>query len=161
MFEYVLDHSHQFFSDQFAGSIGSKISRMADATLSIITIFLSIFWPVLVAFCISIAILYRAKPLFGFLLLGWCILHFSITLLFVRKTGIKSSLHSESVTLLNGKIIDAISNIANIRLFSRKKYEMQYLSNYQNDEVKCSSNLIYYNSIMKLVLAGLRLVSLR
>jgi ATP-binding cassette subfamily B protein len=154
MFEYSLSHSHQFFSDQFAGTVGSKISRMSDAILSVLTIFSTIFFPVVLAFCINIGILYQAKPLFAYIMLGWFVLHVSITYFFTKKCAQKSAIHSAAVTQLNGKIVDAFSNIANVRLFARKRYETRYLSTYQQEEVKKSYGLLHYNAIMKLFLGA-------
>lgn len=155
MFEYSLSHSHQFFSDQFAGSIGSKISRMSDAILSVLTIFFTIFFPVVLAFCINIVLLYQAKPLFSYIMAGWFALHLSITYFFTKKCALKSAIHSATVTKLNGKIVDAFSNIANIRLFARKRYETHYLLAYQNEEIKKSYDLLHYNAIMKVFLGAL------
>ena len=155
MFEYSLSHSHQFFSDQFAGSISSKISRMSDATLSVLTIFFTIFFPVVLAFCINIVILYQAKPLFSYIMAGWFFLHLVITYFFTKKCAFKSAIHSKTVTKLNGKLVDAFSNIANIRLFARKPYETRYLSTYQNEEIKTSYDLLHYNAIMKVFLGAL------
>lgn len=154
MFEYSLSHSHQFFSDQFSGSVASKISRMGDAILSVLTIFATIFFPVIFAFCINIFLLYQAKPLFAYIMMGWFSLHVLITYAFTKKCALKSSIHSAAVTQLNGKIVDAFSNVANIRLFARKRHEMHYLSTYQNEEVKKSQNLLHYNAIMKLFLGA-------
>ncbi len=154
MFEYSLSHSQQFFSDQFSGSVASKISRMSDAILSVLTIFATIFFPVIFAFCLNIFLLYQAKPLFAYIMMGWFSLHVLITYLFTKKCALKSSIHSAAVTQLNGKIVDAFSNIANIRLFARKRHEMHYLSTYQNEEVKKSQHLLHYNAVMKLFLGA-------
>ncbi|HXH54494.1 MAG TPA: ABC transporter ATP-binding protein [Gammaproteobacteria bacterium] len=155
MFEYSLSHSHQFFSDQFSGSISSKISRMSDSILNVLTIFFTIFFPVVLAFCINIVFLYQAKPLFSYIMAGWFALHLLITYFFTKKCALKSAIHSATVTKLNGKLVDAFSNIANIRLFARKRYETRYLSTYQNEEIKTSYDLLHYNAIMKLFLGAL------
>lgn len=152
LFDYAQQHSHQYFSDNFAGSIASKISRMTDAIMNVVNIILTIFIPILLAFVISVSILYQAKPVFGIILGVWFLIHLSITYFFTRRCALYSSQHSESVTALNGKIVDAFSNIMNIRLFSRHRFEMQYLSRFQSEEIKRSQRLLTYNAIMKLCL---------
>lgn len=149
MFEYVMDHSHQYFSDNFAGSIASRISRMTDALINIIIICLTIFTPVFFAFVISIFILYQAKPLFGIIMGVWFIIHITITILFTQKCAQYSSHHSDAITTLNGKIVDALSNIINVRLFSHKRFEMHYLSRFQNEEIKRAYRMMRYNALMK------------
>ncbi len=152
LFRYSQQHSYQFFSDNFAGSIASKISRMPDAIEKILMISLTIIFPVIMGFMISVTILYRAKPLFGCIMGGWFLLHLLITLLFTRQCSRYSADHSASLTLLNGKIVDALTNIANIRLFSHNRYERRYLSQYQDKEVKLAQRLFRYNAVMKLFL---------
>ncbi len=149
LFEYATLHSHQFFSDNFAGSIGSKISRMSDAIANVIIVLLTIFFPVVFAFFISTFILFQSKPLFAYIMFGWFILHLSITYFFTRRCALYSSNHSAAVTTLNGKIIDAFSNIMNVRLFSHRRHEMRYLSHYQSEEIKRAYRLLHYNAVMK------------
>lgn len=152
MFEYSERHSHQFFSDNFAGSIASRISRMTEAALNIINIYLTIFIPVFVAFLISIVILYKAKPIFGLIMAGWFLIHLTITYVFTRRCADYSAEHSNAITTLNGKIVDAFSNIANIRLFSQQRFEMKYLARYQNEEIRRAIKLFKFNAFMKLCL---------
>ena len=152
MFDYALSHSHQFFANQFAGTMGSKISRIADSMINIITVVISIFFPVILAFCINIVILFQTKPLFAFIMGGWFTLHIATTYYFTKQCAIKSSYHSEAVTTLNGKIVDAFANIANIRFFARKNFEMHYFSRFQAEELKRAYNLLNYSAVMKLIL---------
>jgi ATP-binding cassette subfamily B protein len=155
---YSLGHSHRYFSDQFAGTIGSRISRMPEAMTQIIVITLTIFIPVVLAFCINSIILYRAKPIFGIISFAWFLIHFWLTFLFTRKCGVYSEKHSEALTALNGKIVDTIGNIMNVRLFSRKPYEMRYNGKFQTIEAKKNYQLLQYNALMQLCLGILSLV---
>lgn len=152
LFEYTLQHSHQYFSDHLAGSLSSRISRMSDAMSSIVTIFLTIFLPVVIAFLISITLLYQAKPLFAYCMMIWVSLHFGITLYFTQNCSKLSSKHSKSLNALNGKIVDALANIATVRLFARSPFEKTYYSRFQKEEVSKSYDLFYYNALMKLCL---------
>jgi len=152
MFEYTLQHSYQFFSDRLAGSLSSRISRMADAMSSIVTIFLTIFMPVIFAFLISIGILYQAKPLFAYIMIIWVSLHFGIAFYFTQNCGKLSAIHSDSLTALNGKIVDSLANIGIVRLFAQRSFEKSYYLRFQKDEIAKSYNLFHYNALMKLCL---------
>lgn len=158
MFDYVLHHSHQYFSDNFAGTIASKISRMTDALFSIVTIFLTIFFPVTLGFLITSFILFQAKPFFGLLMLAWFLIHILLSYLFTRHCARYSGAHSEAITTLNGKIVDALTNIQNIRLFSNNFYEKRYFLRYQNQEIKKNKELLIFNSYMKLSLGLISLI---
>lgn len=154
MFNYTIEHSYQYFSNQLAGSIGSKISRLADAMNNILTIFLTVMLPVFIAFFISINILFQAKPLFAYIMLIWFLTHVGIALLFSQKCSRLSADHSRSLNILNGKIVDIFSNIATVRLFSRNLFERKYFSKFQRNEIETAYNLAHYTAIMKLFLGS-------
>lgn len=156
--EYTLGHSHHYFADQFAGTIASRISRMPEAMTQIIIISFTIFFPVVLAFCINAIILYRAKPIFGIISFSWFLLHFLLSYLFTRKCGMYSEKHSESLTALNGKIVDTISNIMTVRLFSHKPYEMRYNAKFQTQEIQKHYELLQYNALMQLCLGILSIL---
>lgn len=152
MLEYSSHHSHQYFTDNFAGSIASKMSRMADASLNIIIISMTIFFPIITAFCISSFILYQAKPIFGLIMFSFLCLHLTVTFVFTKRCAHYSSLHSADMTTLNGKIVDILSNVVNVRLFSRQSYEIGYFQLFQTAEMKSANKLFVYNAKMKIVL---------
>lgn len=156
--DYTLGHSHRYFSDQFAGTIGSRISRMPEAMTQIIILTFTIFFPVILAFCINAIILYRAKPIFGIISFSWFLLHFSLSYLFTRKCGVYSEKHSEALTALNGKILDTISNIMTVRLFSHKPFEMRYNTKFQAKEIQKHYQLLHYNALMQLCLGIISIV---
>jgi ATP-binding cassette subfamily B protein len=156
--EYSLGHSHRYFSDQFAGTIGSRISRMPEAMTQIIITSVTIFFPIILAFFINAIILYRAKPIFGIISIVWFLLHMLLSYLFTRKCAVYSEVHSESLTKLNGKIVDTITNIMNVRLFSHKKFEMQYNHRFQSDEIKKNTQFLRYNAWMQLCLGTISII---
>lgn len=153
--QYTLGHSHRYFSEQFSGTIASRISRIPEAMTQVIVISVTIFFPIIIAFIINAGILYRAKPIFGIMSIAWFILHSILSYLFTRKCGDYSEEHSESLTKLNGKIVDAIGNIINVRLFSHKSYEMRYNAKFQGEEQQKNYQLLHYNALMQLCLGSI------
>jgi len=156
--EYTLGHSHRYFSDQFAGTIGSRISRMPEAMLNIITLMFTIFFNVIIAFTINSVILYRAKPLFGIISFSWFILHFSLSYYFTQRCSIYSERHSQALTSLNGKIVDTITNIFSVKMFSHQRYEMKYNHRYQKIEADKNCELLFINAVMQFWLGIISLV---
>ncbi len=154
MIEYTLLHSHQFFSDEFSGTISSKIFRISDAMLNVVTIVLGIFYPVILAFCINIIILFQAKPMFSYIMAGWFGLHMLITYIFTRQCLKKSLVHSGAFSDLSGNMMDVIYNVANVRFFARRKYEMAYIAQFQNVERQKHYELLHHNAIMKMFLGA-------
>ena len=127
MFAYLNKHSHQFFQDNFAGSLQNKIGDMALGASSIIkkvdeTISQAIM--VLVAIITMICV----HPLFGAILSLWLLIFITICVVFSKEVQRRSKDFSEARSKHVGKIVDSIGNVLNTRLFARRHYETDYVS---------------------------------
>jgi ATP-binding cassette, subfamily B, bacterial len=134
MVHYVEKHSYNYFSNNFSGSIANKISDMIQSMENILRLVIQLFIPVILALVIAIIFFISINPYFALILVSWLAVHCGISLLFSRKCARLADVHAVSRSTLAGKIVDSLTNHNNIRLFSRHRYEMQYLSKYQKDE---------------------------
>jgi ATP-binding cassette subfamily B protein len=153
MFEHVQYHSYKYFADHFAGSLAARISRMSEGIEEIVTLSITIFVPIVVSFLISSTLLFMAKPIFAVMILSWFCIHMFITFMFTSKCSYYSSRHSKQVTMLHGKIVDCLSNIMNVRLFARYKFEKDYFLKNQQKEIDTAQDSLFYNAVMKTVLS--------
>ena len=134
MFSYLNRHSYGYLQNNFAGSLSNKIMDMAGSTASAFTRIdeglANIF-----AFFIALVSMYLINPLFSGILLIWAVAFIGTTLLFSRKTKELSQQFSESKSTLSGKIVDAVTNLTNMRMFARHRYENQRLDDAIMDTV--------------------------
>lgn len=152
MFNYVLHHSHQYFSDHMAGSIANKISDMPQAMTRLLQQIIFLFLPVGLALLISTVLFAQISSLFAIILISWITVHIGICLAFSKKCDDFSNIHAEARSELSGKIVDCLTNSTNIRLFARNRFEYQYLSLFQRDELKKHWNSLWYIEKMKVAL---------
>lgn len=152
MFDYVIHHSHLYFSNQMAGAIANKISDMPQSVTRLLQQIMHLFLPVGLAVLISTILFAIISPYFAIILIGWVTVHMSICLAFAKKCDLYSSIHAESRSQLSGKIVDDLSNSTNIRLFSRHRFEHQYLSSFQQDELSKNWRSLWYIEKMKIAL---------
>jgi ATP-binding cassette subfamily B protein len=122
MFAYLNQHSHRFFQNNFAGSLSNKISDMTMGTVSIFTT-LDDAAAQIVGLIIAIISMLLIHPIFGLILLIWAICFLSIAFVYFKPVQNLSHIFASSKTSLVGKIVDSISNIINLRLFSRAEFE--------------------------------------
>jgi ATP-binding cassette subfamily B protein len=122
MFSYLNQHSHRYFQNNFAGSLSNKISDMTAGTIAIFTTiddalaqFIGVF--------IAIISMVLVHPIFALILLLWTISFLSIAFIYFGSIRDLSNVFATSKTTLVGKIVDSISNVSNLRLFSRTAYE--------------------------------------
>src|SRR5262249_54125269 len=69
-----------------------------------------------------------------------------------RKCDHFANIHAESRSHLAGKIVDVLTNHSNVRLFSRNRFERQYVSSFQHDEQKKHEQSLWVIEKMKLAL---------
>jgi len=135
MYDYVQHHSHLYFSNQMAGAIANKISDMPQTVSRVLQQLMHLFLPVGLALIISTTFFAMINPFFALILVSWVIIHMGICLAFSKKCDEYSSIHAEARSQLSGKIVDSLTNSTNIRLFARTRFEGQYLSSFQRDEL--------------------------
>lgn len=152
MFNYVLHHSHFYFSNRMAGTIANKISDMPQSMTRLLQQLIQLFFPVGLALIISTVLFVRINPLFAVILVAWIIVHMGICLAFSGKCDNYSHIHAESRSVLSGKIVDILTNQVNTRLFSRNRFEQQYLSYFQRDELQKHTQSLWYIEKMKIAL---------
>lgn len=136
MLDYVFHHSHFYFSRHMAGSIANKISEMPQSMTRLFQQVMALFIPVGLALIISTTLFFRINPFFALILVAWLIVHMTICVLCARKCDKYSDIHGEARSELSGKIVDSLSNSSNIRLFSRHRFELDYLWSFQRQEMK-------------------------
>ena len=65
---------------------------------------------------------------------------------------------AEKLNFLEGKIIDGINNVLNIRLFSKQNYEMGYIKKFQNNEIDASYRAGIVGILIRSVLSFLTII---
>lgn len=149
IYDYVQQHSHEYFANNYSGSIARKIAELPNSSQSIIEVFSFSFIPTIIGIGIALVLMWMTQPIFAGILFAWFTLHIGLTLAFMRAGNQKWEIHSESASTLSGKIVDSFSNILNVRLFARGKYESQYLKRFQQDEIKKSKSAMWWIEIMR------------
>ncbi|KTD71152.1 MULTISPECIES: ABC transporter ATP-binding protein [Legionella] len=132
MFAYLNQHSHRFFQNNFAGSLSNKISDMTAGTIAIFTT-IDDAAAQIVGLIIAIISLLLVQPIFALILLIWAIAFLGVAIVYFKPVQDLSNFFATSKTTLVGKIVDSISNITNLRLFSRAAFENQVIRNATQD----------------------------
>lgn len=150
IFRYVNGHSHEYFSSNFAGNLSKKVSDLASSSQTIVEIICFNGVTAFVGTCLVLGMMWMTNPIFAVILMTWMILHFTVIFAFFSRGNKLSEIHSEAVSTLSGKIVDVFSNILNVRLFSRARYEEKYLNTFQDDEIKKAKKALWNVEIMRI-----------
>jgi len=150
VFDYVKSHSHAFFATQFSGSIAKRLADLPKSCQTIMEIVCLQFTTAITGALIVLVLLWFMQPIFAAILMIWLFLHMGLNSLFLRYGSYLSEIHSEAQSTLSGKMVDVFTNILNMRLFARGRYEADYLRHYQKDEMKKAKKTMWIAEFMRI-----------
>lgn len=150
--EHVKTLSQEYFANHFAGNISKKLSDLPNSCQTITEMVCFQFITVAAGIVMVLAMMWKINPLFALILLGWLSSHIGITVLFLKRTNHLWEMHADAVSILNGKIVDVLTNMSTVRLFARHRYETDYVGIVQNQEMKKSKDAMW---LMELTRVGL------
>ena len=119
----MLGQSMAFYQDEFAGRIAAKVMQTALAARDVVMILCDIMVFVVIYFVTMAAVvgsfdLWLLAPF-----AGWLVLYVSALWFFVPRMGRISQAQADARSLMTGRITDAYTNIATVKLFSHAHRE--------------------------------------
>jgi ATP-binding cassette subfamily B multidrug efflux pump len=129
----LLQQSMGFYQDEFAGRIATKVMQTALAvrdtwlTVADILVFITIYFVTMVAVVGS----FNAWLLGPFL--GWLALYAAALVFFVPRLGKVAAAQADARSLMTGRVTDAYTNIATVKLFSHANREAGYARSAMQD----------------------------
>jgi ATP-binding cassette, subfamily B, multidrug efflux pump len=122
----LLGQSMSFYQDEFAGRIATKLMQTALAVRDVWTIGADILVYVTVYFITLIGILAAFDLWLLVPFLGWLALYIATLWYFVPKLAKVAQQQADARSLMTGRITDAYTNIATVKLFSHTHREAAY-----------------------------------
>ena len=133
---HILLQEYNFFENKLIGGIGLKISIFVN-TMQIILIIFIRYISNIICIIVSFIFLYYVNPLFSFAIMIWGSFIIIISALTLRHSSATMTELSEITASIKGNIVDILSNISDVILFSSVKQELERLEEYQkNQEIK-------------------------
>lgn len=127
---YVTLHSHQYFSDRFAGSLSSKITHAANGAKDMIEQILWTFLGSFISAFAGLAIVFITSPRIGLIFLGWIGVLIPLNVYLARKRVPFSTATQQAETVLGGTTVDLLTNIGAIHEYARRPYELERLKGF-------------------------------
>ncbi len=144
LFSYLQLHSQHFFMSHFAGSLGNRISEVSMSVAHTIWTVLFDFWPLVIAFSVSLFLLFGVNTDLALTLAGWIIIYVIISFLLALKCRKYAKQYAASRSLVSGKIVDSVTNIMNAKLFARRDFEQAYLEEFLDIEVNSARKTFWF-----------------
>jgi ATP-binding cassette, subfamily B, bacterial len=132
-FNYLIGHSYNFFTSNFAGSLTHRVSRFTRAFETIADNILIQFFPTILFVMGAVIVLLYRNIWLGLGLGVWCVLFVLLQLIIVKIRQPIRAARSEADTKVTSALADAVSNQLNITLFSAAAYEGDRLGEVVSD----------------------------
>jgi len=136
--EYAMQHSNNFFQNNFAGSLANKVRDVTGLTDKILATIIYAFLGTILSLIIAFFTLLLVHKFFAFGLLAWAALFIFMAIKGAKKVSPMSIAAADQQTKIMGNLVDVLGNISNIRLFSRRGFESNRIKALQDDYAKFS-----------------------
>lgn len=122
----MLDQSMGFYQDEFAGRIAAKVMQTALAVRDTILILTDILVFVVIYFVTMAIVVGRFDTWLLVPFLLWLVAYAAAVAYFVPRLGRMGARQADARSLMTGRITDAYTNIATVKLFSHSRREADY-----------------------------------
>ena len=119
----MMGHSQTLFQDHFAGNLANKINDVMDGIPSLLKLSINHFFTLFLALLIAIFTVWTINYKFSVLLALWLIIFIVSSLFFAIRAKKLCTKSAEVRSTVIGQIVDILSNITSVHLFSAKKAE--------------------------------------
>lgn len=149
LFHYVLKHSHNYFTNRFAGAVASKLRNIGGVVDSLVPDLvyghLSSFVSFLTAFIILFTVDVRVAGLFIVLIVVLLLVNKILS----PKKAILAKKNAEVSTKLQGRLVDTLTNISSVRQYAKRQVEITKLKNLTSERLTSSlKNWLYTDKIL-------------
>ncbi len=119
----MLEQSMGFYQEEFAGRIATKVMQTALAVRDTWLIFADILVYVVIYFVTLLAVVGAFDGWLVLPFVGWLLLYVLTLCFFVPRLGKVAKAQADARSLMTGRITDAYTNIATVKLFSHSQRE--------------------------------------
>ena len=122
----LLEQSMGFYQDEFAGRIATKVMQTALAVRDVWLIFADIMVYVVIYFATIVAVVGGFDAWIMAPFLGWLGLYVLTLTYFVPRLAKVAQAQADARSLMTGRVTDAYTNIATVKLFSHSQREASF-----------------------------------
>ncbi|EGR0267429.1 ABC transporter ATP-binding protein [Vibrio alginolyticus] len=123
---YLLNQSLNFYQDDFAGRVATKVMQTSLAVRETVMKAMDVFVYVTVYFTSMIIMLATADWRLMIPMIVWLLAYITIQIYFVPKLKDVASAQADARSTMTGRIVDSYTNIQTVKLFSHSQRETQY-----------------------------------
>jgi ATP-binding cassette subfamily B multidrug efflux pump len=124
---YMYHHRYQYFQDEFAGRISSKVLETPYAILSIVFTIMMSFGFVFMQFSVGLVLFAMVDWVFMAATIIWFLAYAILLYFFIPKIIGASSTMYDDLSRVRGQYVDSLNNVLSVLFFGRQRYEDRLL----------------------------------
>ena len=136
LYAYLQQHSHRYLHNDFAGALAHKISETSLGVSQTVWAVIFDFWPMAIVFVVATLVLWSAYPGLAVLVAVWAALFVSLSWFLATRARPFAVGAAAARSDTTGKVVDAVTNLTNTRLFARLGFERGYLDRQLQHELQ-------------------------
>jgi ATP-binding cassette subfamily B protein len=126
-YNYIQYHSNEFFQERMVGYISNRVTEAARSLEMIVYLVISKIMMQIASIVAALVTMYCVHMELATILLIWVSVFCAISIFCSKKATKYSGLVAKNKATITGKIVDVISNISAVRMFSSYRYEQYFL----------------------------------
>ena len=144
LFSYLQHHSHRYFITHFAGSLANRIAEVSMSSMHALWTITFDFYPLIIKSFVALILLFHASGELALVLCVWLGVYVYVSYLLAKRCRVYAQDFAEARSLVTGKVVDSVTNVMNAKMFARRQYEEDYLTDYLNHEVDHALRTYWY-----------------
>lgn len=149
LFSYLQYHSHRYFISHFAGSLANRIAEVAMSSMHALWTVTFDFYPLIIKSLVAFFLLFSASGELALVLSLWLAVYVFVSYLLAKRCRQYARDFAEARSMVTGKVVDSVTNVMNAKMFARREYEEEYLTDYLNHEVTQAQRTYWYMEKMR------------
>ena len=144
LFSYIQHHSHSYFISHFAGSLAARIAEVSTSCALALWTIMFDFFPLIIKSAVALIVLFGTSGELALTLSLWLGVYVYVSFLLARRCRVYAQDFAAARSLVTGKVVDSVTNLVNAKMFARRQYEEDYLTDYLNHEVDHALRTYWY-----------------
>lgn len=136
LMDKMTNHSQSLFQDHFAGALGNRVKDVMSSVPDLLKLIIAHPYNQCITLFFAIITVWTINFRFALLLTTWIVLFIIMSYLFSKRARKLSRTAAEIRTQVVGQIVDILSNVVSIHLFSTRAYESKKLRKHLDTYVK-------------------------
>ena len=144
LFSYIQHHSHRYFISHFAGSLANRLAEVSMSCMHALWTVAFDFYPLIIKSAVALIVLFGASGELALTLCLWLGVYIYVSFVLAKRCRVYAQDFAEARSVVTGKMVDSVTNVMNAKMFARRQYEEDYLTDYLNHEVDHAMRTYWY-----------------